>query len=67
MNQERGKHSKHEEVHDASEEQARKLGAEVAKKAELDDATDDILDEIDNVLEENAEEFVKSYIQKGGQ
>jgi prokaryotic ubiquitin-like protein Pup len=32
-------------------------------KAELDD----LLDEIDGVLEENAEEFVKSYIQKGGQ
>ncbi|MGE0880543.1 MAG: ubiquitin-like protein Pup [Acidimicrobiia bacterium] len=32
-------------------------------KAELDD----LLDEIDDVLEENAEEFVKSYIQKGGQ
>lgn len=29
--------------------------------------TDDLLDEIDDVLEENAEEFVKSYIQKGGQ
>lgn len=28
---------------------------------------DDILDEIDKVLEENAEEFVKGYIQKGGQ
>ncbi|MGQ0744311.1 MAG: ubiquitin-like protein Pup [Acidimicrobiales bacterium] len=28
---------------------------------------DDLLDEIDDVLEENAEEFVKSYIQKGGQ
>ena len=32
-------------------------------KAELDD----LLDEIDDVLETNAEEFVKSYIQKGGQ
>jgi ubiquitin-like protein Pup len=32
-------------------------------KAELDD----LLDEIDGVLEENAEEFVKSYVQKGGQ
>lgn len=30
-------------------------------------AIDDLLDEIDEVLEENAEEFVKSYIQKGGQ
>jgi prokaryotic ubiquitin-like protein Pup len=28
---------------------------------------DDLLDEIDGVLEENAEEFVKSYVQKGGQ
>lgn len=28
---------------------------------------DDILDEIDAVLETNAEEFVKSYIQKGGE
>lgn len=27
----------------------------------------DILDEIDLVLEENAEEFVKSFVQKGGQ
>lgn len=27
----------------------------------------DWLDEIDAVLEENAEEFVKGYIQKGGQ
>lgn len=32
-------------------------------KAELDD----LLDEIDTVLETNAEEFVKSYIQKGGE
>ena len=28
---------------------------------------DDLLDEIDGVLEENAEEFVKNYVQKGGQ
>lgn len=32
-------------------------------KAELDD----LLDEIDEVLETNAEDFVKSYVQKGGQ
>lgn len=29
--------------------------------------TDDLLDEIDSVLETNAEEFVRSYVQKGGQ
>ena len=28
---------------------------------------DDLLDEIDEVLESNAEEFVRSYVQKGGQ
>ena len=28
---------------------------------------DDLLDEIDEVLELNAEEFVKGYVQKGGQ
>ena len=28
---------------------------------------DDLLDEIDSVLEDNAEEFVKSYVQKGGE
>ena len=32
-------------------------------KAELDD----LLDEIDEVLETNAEDFVKSYVQKGGE
>lgn len=34
-----------------------------AIKAELDE----LLDEIDEVLEENAEDFVRNYIQKGGQ
>ncbi len=33
----------------------------------LNEDVDSILDEIDEVLEENAEEFVRSYIQKGGQ
>ena len=28
---------------------------------------DDLLDEIDSVLEENAEEFVRGYVQKGGE
>jgi prokaryotic ubiquitin-like protein Pup len=34
---------------------------------ELKEELDDLLDEIDSVLEENAEDFVKSYVQKGGQ
>jgi ubiquitin-like protein Pup len=32
-------------------------------KAEIDD----LLDEIDEVLDANAEDFVRSYVQKGGQ
>ena len=46
-----------EEAAPASTEKGEKL------KAELDD----LLDEIDEVLEVNAEEFVKSYVQKGGE
>lgn len=33
----------------------------------LRDEIDSLLDEIDDVLETNAEEFVKNYVQKGGQ
>lgn len=35
--------------------------------AQLGSDLDDLLDEIDDVLETNAEEFVRSYVQKGGQ
>ncbi|NQV06041.1 ubiquitin-like protein Pup [bacterium] len=47
--------------------------AEVVEEAVVDtsevltDRIDDQLDEIDSVLEENAEEFVKNYVQKGGE
>jgi prokaryotic ubiquitin-like protein Pup len=37
------------------------------RREALDDDVDAILDEIDDVLETNAEDFVKSFIQKGGQ
>ena len=37
------------------------------RKGAIDDDVDSILDEIDDVLEANAEDFVKSFIQKGGQ
>ena len=38
-----------------------------AHKAEIDSDVDSLLDEIDDVLEVNAEEFVRSFVQKGGQ
>jgi prokaryotic ubiquitin-like protein Pup len=37
------------------------------RKGKLDDDIDSILDEIDEVLESNAEEFVRGFVQKGGQ
>ena len=37
------------------------------RKEAIDSDVDDILDEIDDVLETNAEDFVKSFIQKGGE
>ena len=40
---------------------------DTAHKAELDSEVDSLLDEIDGVLEVNAEEFVRSFVQKGGQ
>jgi ubiquitin-like protein Pup len=40
----------------------------LAKKGEdLKEEMDRLIDEIDEVLEENAEEFVKNYVQRGGQ
>lgn len=38
-----------------------------ARKASLDAGIDSVLDEIDGVLEINAEAFVAGFIQKGGQ
>lgn len=46
-----------EEVAPSGSEQGEKLKEDI----------DDLLDEIDEVLDTNAEEFVKSYVQKGGQ
>lgn len=37
------------------------------RKDKLDQDIDAILEDIDDVLEENSEEFVRSFIQKGGE
>ena len=39
----------------------------VKKGKKLKEDLDKLMDEIDEVLEENAEEFVKSYVQRGGE
>jgi ubiquitin-like protein Pup len=50
---------------DAYEDGAGRAAEQVARPL-LDDV-DGLLDEIDAVLEVNAEEFVRGYVQKGGQ
>jgi ubiquitin-like protein Pup len=60
-----GRSRRDEEVDDAA---APAVDPEVAERQEkLTEDVDDLLDEIDSVLEENAEEFVRGYVQKGGQ
>jgi prokaryotic ubiquitin-like protein Pup len=55
----------------APKERDEVVDEEVAASSErgekLKEDIDDLLDEIDSVLEDNAEEFVRSYVQKGGQ
>ncbi|RCK71183.1 ubiquitin-like protein Pup [Desertihabitans brevis] len=41
--------------------------APAEKSQTASDDFDELLDEIDSVLESNAEEFVRSFVQKGGQ
>ncbi len=52
---------------DADEVEA-SVDTEVAERhKEMSEDVDAILDEIDDVLEENAEDFVRAYVQKGGE
>lgn len=48
-------------------EDSQVVPAPAESRGALDADVDAILDEIDEVLEENAEDFVKSFVQKGGQ
>ncbi len=57
-----GKTSSHK---DADQVQANPEVLETGKKLKED--LDSLVDEIDQVLEENAAEFVKNYVQKGGE
>lgn len=43
------------------------VAVDATKGDQLKADLDQLLDEIDGVLEENAEEFVRNYVQKGGQ
>ena len=56
---------KTDSTQEADEVKANPKVVETGEK--LKEEMDDLVDEIDQVLEENAAEFVKNYVQKGGQ
>ncbi len=63
-------HESHQSKRSRREEDQGTQESEVVaatNNAELDNDVDSLLDEIDEILEVNAEDFVKSFVQKGGQ
>jgi ubiquitin-like protein Pup len=52
---------------DDGEDDAGAAPAGQERREKLGEDVDTILDEIDDVLEENAEDFVRAYVQKGGE
>lgn len=65
--QQRGTRKSEEVEADAASTDAASADAVQERQEKLTDDVDALLEEIDDVLEENAEEFVRGYIQKGGQ
>jgi ubiquitin-like protein Pup len=60
--------SRPQRQHEDSVEETTEASSEVAERHEkLTEDVDAILDEIDDVLETNAEDFVRAFVQKGGQ
>ncbi|MER7080173.1 prokaryotic ubiquitin-like protein Pup [Saccharopolyspora kobensis] len=63
MHQEKN-HQRHREGDDVETEPEPTGGQ---RRDKLNEDTEATLDEIDDVLEDNAEDFVRSYVQKGGE
>lgn len=62
--------AKKQEAKDLTNEELDQSTEEVKDKIDemIDEKDmDNLIDEIDGILEENAEEFVKNYVQRGGQ
>jgi ubiquitin-like protein Pup len=60
--------AKREQIQRSSSRREEETETEETTSSEPSPLLDDgILDEIDAVLEENAEEFLESYVQKGGE
>ncbi len=63
-------HETHQNKRNRRDEDQVVDGSEVvyaSDNTDLDNDVDSLLDEIDEILEVNAEDFVKSFVQKGGQ
>lgn len=58
---------KSKQTQESAPAQEQELETPTVDATETIEAIDDLLDEIDSVLEENAAEFVNSYVQKGGE
>jgi prokaryotic ubiquitin-like protein Pup len=59
---------KPQRTHEDEVEDTVEANTDVAERHEkLTEDVDAILDEIDEVLESNAEDFVRAFVQKGGQ
>jgi ubiquitin-like protein Pup len=56
-----------QEVDEAADAPAADTSDVQERVGKLTDDVDALLDEIDDVLEVNAEDFVKGFVQKGGQ
>lgn len=65
MEQRRKSHDTRESTEPEQDATPSQTIVETGEKLKQD--LDSLIDEIDEVLEENAEEFVKNYIQKGGE
>ena len=60
--------SRPQKQHDEVDEVDTDAKSDVAERHEkLTEDVDALLDEIDDVLETNAEDFVRAFVQKGGQ
>jgi ubiquitin-like protein Pup len=60
--------SRPQKQHDDVAETEAEASSDVAERHEkLTEDVDAILDEIDDVLETNAEDFVRAFVQKGGE
>ena len=60
--------SRPQRQHEDQVDEAVENSSDVAERHEkLTEDVDAILDEIDDVLESNAEDFVRAFVQKGGQ